>query len=856
MKKKIFIFIFAVIAITCLAFGISACGNSGNSNDSNNGKEMSFKLICPTEMMAGERIEITFEKSYDFHLYHKDFTWNIIGENTVDGSFEFEDLDKNDNYINQFFRAKLPGTVSIQATNTSNGPLTSDIVTITVKANKISTVDELKGLANTNKTVELGADLDLAGENWTPINGFTGTLIGGDYKIKNLTINSVNDSNLGLFGTLQGTVKNLTIENANITSRGDVGTAGILCGTNQGTIDGVTVFGTINPLYYDNVGGVVGYNNNGFISNCTNNATVIGNNNVGGIAGNISASGNDKINNNSNNGEIQGTDNVGGIVGYCSVNTTIVNDINNNIVKGNSCVGGIFGKSVGSTEISESSNSAEIQGRSDYVGGLVGYATSLSKITVCENKADINGGNYVGGYVGYSSGTNIQAAGSENNNTITGKGYVGGFAGYTGVIQNAINSGTIISTGVIVEGSDSRAYVGGIAGYCNGLIQCVNNADIKVNNGIYVGGLVGYVNVTNNGMLNNNENKGEVVGTDKVGGIAGYLTMPADKKNITYTVENNKNTNIVRGNNCIGGIIGEVYGMNKIINYGVGGKDYYYGYFEISILENVAEIIGVGDYIGGLIGYGTRVTKLNVCSNTANISGGNYVGGFVGYSPDTNIKATGQTNNNIIAGKGYVGGFAGYSGIIENAINNGEIVSTTAIIESGNSRSYVGGIAGYCTGIISCTNNADIKITDGSYVGGLVGYLNISANGRADNNINNGEIEGKIQVGGIAGYLTMPIGKKDVTYTVKSNKNINKVKGNDRVGGIFGEVYGMNNIINYGVGGKDYFYGYFEITYCTNEAEIIGNSYVGGIVGYYTRLKTDANLMDTNTTLYGNKLGM
>ena len=178
MKKKIFIFIFAVIAITCLAFGISACGNSGNSNDSNNGKEMSFKLICPTEMMAGERIEITFEKSYDFHLYHKDFTWNIIGENTVDGSFEFEDLDKNDNYINQFFRAKLPGTVSIQATNTSNGPLTSDIVTITVKANKISTVDELKGLANTNKTVELGADLDLAGENWTPINGFTGTLIG------------------------------------------------------------------------------------------------------------------------------------------------------------------------------------------------------------------------------------------------------------------------------------------------------------------------------------------------------------------------------------------------------------------------------------------------------------------------------------------------------------------------------------------------------------------------------------------------------------------------------------------------------------------------------------------------------
>ena len=35
----------------------------------------------------------------------------------------------------------------------------------------------------------------------------------------------------------------------------------------------------------------------------------------------------------------------------------------------------------------------------------------------------------------------------------------------------------------------------------------------------------------------------------------------------------------------------------------------------------------------------------------------------------------------------------------------------------------------------------------------------------------------------------------------------------------------------------------------------MGSGYVGGIVGGYARLTTDSNLMDTNTTLYGEKLG-
>ena len=39
---------------------------------------------------------------------------------------------------------------------------------------------------------------------------------------------------------------------------------------------------------------------------------------------------------------------------------------------------------------------------------------------------------------------------------------VGGFAGYAGIIENAQNNGSIISTALMVQDSQSVAYVGGI----------------------------------------------------------------------------------------------------------------------------------------------------------------------------------------------------------------------------------------------------------------------------------------------------------------------------------------------------------------------------------------------------------
>ena len=121
---------------------------------------------------------------------------------------------------------------------------------------KISTVEDLKQLAsavNTGTTYageyfELTENLDLSGENWTPIgNGsrvFQGTFNGGFHIIYNLTIDTSNRY-CGLFGKLQDAeIQNLGIENANITS--SYNDVAALAGNAQGgTIANCYVTGTV-----------------------------------------------------------------------------------------------------------------------------------------------------------------------------------------------------------------------------------------------------------------------------------------------------------------------------------------------------------------------------------------------------------------------------------------------------------------------------------------------------------------------------------------------------------------------------------------------------------------------------------
>lgn len=745
--------------------------------------------------------------------------------------------------------------------------------------NEISTAEQLKAIAGSSERFKLMNTINLGNEDsWTPIENFSGTLFGNGQTINNLIIKNSAEENVGLFGTLQGTVTDLVIKNAQISVENDKGKAGIVAGTNKGIISAVTVNNSciIEAPNYNNVGGIVGYNDCGTILNCKNEGDVKGANNVGGIAGYVCVNANEIIKGCSNEGTINGTDRVGGIAGFVEPlkkgkNTyTITDNENSGKVTGRDKVGGVFGEASGYYtnssnyayfEISSLKNNinALIEGRTSgqYAGGLIGYAEKLNKLTASENHGNVTGGNYVGGFVGKADGTDIQAKdGFENEATITGNGYVGGFAGFAGVIEDAINNGTIISNRIIVENSKSNACVGGIAGWCRGVVNCENKSAIEVTTGgQYVGGLVGFARVYESEKVKESKNSGTITarGSDCVGGIAGCIATDESGKK-TFAISDNENEGAITGKNMVGGVFGEVRGY--------WSSDSKYVYFEMSALTNTAEINGstTGEYAGGVIGYAIKLTQLTSSKNTADVTGGNYVGGLVGRAYNrnigTNIKmSAGVENSNTITGNAIVGGIAGQAGIIENAINRGVINSNAIKVydindEKNVNGALVGGIAGYCNGVIECENYSNITVTTGGkYVGGIAGYVYMRSED-VKNNKNEGTITatGSDCVGGVAGVVVPhEDGKK--TYTLSYNDNIGGVTGANNVGGIFGEVRGYySNSSNYC---------YFQVMNCTNtSSQISGTSNVGGIVGYMNRARNDedvvSNSQNSNTDSYSN----
>lgn len=200
----------------------------------------------------------------------------------------------------------------------------------------ISTLEELKafrdavnsGTSYKGQTVELSADIDLKGEEWTPIGrsgkNFQGIFNGNGHTVSNLVINQPGKSDIGFFGiTTDGEIKNLTIHNADVKGRLDVdavaGTpytskytnikltgdvkvegyayVGGMFGKNAyANLTGLTIDANSGSYvkaesegYRTYVGGVIGFMGEGnqTVQNVTSNLDVIGSTcDVGGIAGN------------------------------------------------------------------------------------------------------------------------------------------------------------------------------------------------------------------------------------------------------------------------------------------------------------------------------------------------------------------------------------------------------------------------------------------------------------------------------------------------------------------------------------------------------------------------------------------
>ncbi len=196
------------------------------------------------------------------------------------------------------------------------------------------------------------ADIDLSGyPNWQPIGTNSGSTAcvhydGDGFSIANLNISRSTESNVGLFGHLSGSVRNLALTSGGVSANSYVGAiAGVLLnGSISNCASRVSVGGTL-------AGGLVGLNQNGTLRNVSVRDAVVSGNSI-----------------------------IGGLVGYAA--------------------GGVFSRSY---------SSAVVMGPSD-AGGLIGFASSSPTISSCYWDTQASGRATSAGGTGLSTAAMMQRA--------------------------------------------------------------------------------------------------------------------------------------------------------------------------------------------------------------------------------------------------------------------------------------------------------------------------------------------------------------------------------------------------------------------------------------------------------------
>ena len=251
-----------------------------------------------------------------------------------------------------FFTLESDEDVTITATYTEINWIDDDIAATEFstidEANKVVTITTPEELALLSKqvkngtttgedwTYKLGADLDMSAHKWTPIGNtdkyFKGTFDGQGHTISGIKLTDSSKIAVGLFGSVQGTVKNLKLTDSEIQGKEDVG--GIV-GMLQGTVENCRV-GSVTVKAV----AVEGENNSG--TNC------------GGIAGSCGWE-TSLLKGNYSAATVSGKKNIGGIVGDVFSGTMEAN-ISMATVSGNEDYGMVVGHKANSSFITMSKN--------------------------------------------------------------------------------------------------------------------------------------------------------------------------------------------------------------------------------------------------------------------------------------------------------------------------------------------------------------------------------------------------------------------------------------------------------------------------------------------------------------------
>ena len=169
---------------------------------------------------------------------------------------------------------------------------------LTAVATKVNEVAQYATNIFDGKTVKLMNDIDLGGVEWSPIGNFgnsarqfTGTFDGMGHTVSNFKITQKSDdtknrSSYGLFGNVNGTIKDLTVANADVNLASGKFVAALVGRLNGGLIENCNVISSSVTINDWTVGGLVSQINAGDVIGCSvADTTVTGKAAVGGLVG-------------------------------------------------------------------------------------------------------------------------------------------------------------------------------------------------------------------------------------------------------------------------------------------------------------------------------------------------------------------------------------------------------------------------------------------------------------------------------------------------------------------------------------------------------------------------------------------
>ncbi len=241
----------------------------------------------------------------------------------------------------------------------------------------LNSLSDLQGINGQSGYYALNTSLDLTGTSFSAslVDSFSGKFTGLGHTINNLTINAPSTNTVGLFGTNNGTVRDIGLTGGSIYG---AWYTGALVGVNNGLVDNAYSSADMHVVYRS--GGLVG----------RNSGTVVRSHATGAVT---------------SNGDNGGVSDMGGLVGWNDTAGLVEQSYATGTVTGTAnTTGGLVAFNGGGT-ITDSFATGGVFGNL-YAGGLVGFSTGGS-ISNSYATGYVHAATSGGGFAGYASGTAI-----------------------------------------------------------------------------------------------------------------------------------------------------------------------------------------------------------------------------------------------------------------------------------------------------------------------------------------------------------------------------------------------------------------------------------------------------------------